>query len=499
MTEAGLAFAKSAEIGVFCLAVFLFFRQRAYAISEAAVYAIFTVLLTLLVVIQFSMRLGTPGIFLFAEVAALFISLCLLYRHRMAITEVKNSAIELLHYHPWLISLFCFFLIFIGILSVINDPGIEAETPLIQFPLWYAGYDALGLMNKFYRSSGQAWDIGFFSYLAFLSIGFSTYSLARRHAWPETAIVVTMIVLSLPRVVYLSISPGIELLSCAMGLFGILCLYRTIEKPAMENLLFLLSAITVGLCGRLYMVCFSSLLVLLCCLSLYRRHGGAIWIDLIKSNRWSLFVLIFVIFLTAFAMMPVQGPVSDASLPVVSSEPFNEDGIQGTAANGIRYLVTFLNPGQPLDTLFEFFLDRSFPYILEDIYTHYALDWTGNLGLVEPFRMSPAPELTGGGMWFGPLGTLLILPAILYALLRGSRRLKGIGLSLMGYCFLVSLVFAWTPTNAKYFSLFFVCGGFTTSYLLPPWRLTRKGRILLIATCLVLMIYSGLDSSGHLF
>ncbi len=491
MTETAIALLKSAELMVFCLAAASLFRRRAYTIAESVSYAIFTVFIATLSVIQFSLRMGSTPILPIAETSALLFSIGILYHHHKTAAALAKPSLALLKHHPFLISLFFLFMIFLGICSVLKNSGMGADAPFFRFPLWYAGGDALDLLKRFYTTSRYPRGPAFFSYLAYLSIGFSTYALARRHAWSETAIVVTMIVLSLPRFVLLATIPDTELISCSMALFSILCLYRTIEKPTIENLFFLIAAITVGLSGRLYIVCFSSILVLLCSLSLYRRHGGAIWIGLIKSNRRSLFILILGLFLTTFALMPVDGLVTSTGLPDILPELYNKDGIQGTGANLLRYLLVCLNPGQPVEKLFDLLSGPPLPSILEDIYRQHVMPLTGNLGLAEPFRIAPSPDPVSG--WFGPFGILLILPGIVFAFLRGSRRLKGIGLSLAGYCFVISLVFAWTPANAKYFSLFFACGGFTAAHFLPPWRLTEKGRILFIAACLVLMIYTGLS------
>ena len=84
---------------------------------------------------------------------------------------------------------------------------------------------------------------------------------------------------------------------------------------------------------------------------------------------------------------------------------------------------------------------------------------------------------------------LLILPALGYALLRGPRRLKSIALALSVYVALVSLIAAWMPQNARFFTTFFVCTGFMTAFLLPPWRMTRRRRWTLQALRILILIY----------
>ena len=92
--------------------------------------------------------------------------------------------------------------------------------------------------------------------------------------------------------------------------------------------------------------------------------------------------------------------------------------------------------------------------------------------------------------WFGPFAGLLVLPAVGWALRRGPRRLKSLALCLTAYGGLVALIPAWAPGNVRHFTLFFVCAGFTTAFLLPPWRMTRRRRRVLQVSATALMAYA---------
>ena len=81
--------------------------------------------------------------------------------------------------------------------------------------------------------------------------------------------------------------------------------------------------------------------------------------------------------------------------------------------------------------------------------------------------------------WFGPFAFFLILPAILYAAFKAPRRLKAVAVALLGYCYLMILIPAWIPGNARLFTIFFATGGYFVAFLLPPWRLSRRQRSLL--------------------
>ena len=80
-----------------------------------------------------------------------------------------------------------------------------------------------------------------FGVLSHMAIGFSTYALARRYAWPPMALTVTLMVLSMPRLVFLGLWPSQELLSSAAVVFALVLIYRLIEqhRPADLRLLLL--------------------------------------------------------------------------------------------------------------------------------------------------------------------------------------------------------------------------------------------------------------------
>jgi len=494
VTQSLFALFKAGELALFCLSAFLLFHRRTYAIAESGAFAIFAVLLTLLAVIRTSMYLNTPVFLTVTEVMALGVSLGILYLRREAWIPLAKSLRAHLEQHVWLLPVFYALLFFLGGCAIFNHSAHDAERHIYDFPLWYRGGNPFETLQVYYsrNAPGEGW--GFFSCLAYLMIGFCTYALARRHAWPETAVVVTLIVLSLPRLVRLSITAETELIVCSLSLLSILCLYRTIENPTLENLFFLVTTFIIGFNGRLFHVCFNAVLLLFCCLSLYRRHGATIWIGLARSNVTRLFPLVFLLFLVGLSTIPVaaphEKPIKTAPNSDLSPEPLNEDGIHGAGANLTRFLFSSLQPGEPLDSLSAYIAGTSFSSFLNGLYAKHFQARLGDSGLAEPFRLATVPKKSGG--WFGPLGFLMVLPAIGFALLRGSRRLKGMSLSLFGYCFLVALVFAWTPAIVEYFCLLFTCGGYIVSHYLPPWRLTRKGRILFMVISLVLMVYTAI-------
>jgi len=113
----------------------------------------------------------------------------------------------------------------------------------------------------------------------------------------------------------------------------------------------------------------------------------------------------------------------------------------------------------------------------------------GDRGAAAPFQIVWLPDERLA--WFGPFGFLLVLPAVANAAIRAPRRLKAIAVALVGYLFLIALILAWAPGNARYFTVFFVCAGFCIAFLLPPWRISKRSRRGLQIAGGILLLYAG--------
>ena len=111
-----------------------------------------------------------------------------------------------------------------------------------------------------------------------------------------------------------------------------------------------------------------------------------------------------------------------------------------------------------------------------------------------PFAIRWLPDETFS--WFGPFGVFLIVPAVAYALWRGPRRIKAVALAMVVYGYMVALVPAWSPGNARFFTTFFVCGGFCMAFFLPPWRLTTMGKHVLQVLSIGLLVYAAAMNSS---
>ena len=80
-----------------------------------------------------------------------------------------------------------------------------------------------------------------------------------------------------------------------------------------------------------------------------------------------------------------------------------------------------------------------------------------------------------GDAGFGPLALLLVVPSMVHALARGTRRLKATVVSWAGYLYITSLVAAWHSRSLETLTPLFAANSFIVAFSLPPWRLRRRG------------------------
>jgi len=321
------------------------------------------------------------------------------------------------------------------------------------------------LFNTFLRF-GIDFGSGIFCFLAYLSIGFSTYALARRYSWHPTAFTIAILVMSMPRLVVQAIYPGTQIISVAVALFCILAIYRTVEMPNLTDLILLILGLFFCISGNISSMIFAPILLVLSCVVLFRRHGIITWKSILGKN-----------FYTFFAVVPAaifsQCWLKDSWSGVFSSISFNNDGIQGALANFIRYILESFYFTASIDIIFERVFKWNMAQALESLYNFCVRPFLGESGAVQVFHLTGVPNEMFS---FGPVGFFLVLPALLYAMVKGPRRLKAVATAFFVYFYLVSLIIAWAPGNAMFFELFYVCAGFSIAFFFPPWRFTKRNK-----------------------
>ena len=484
--------AAAGEIALIGSAALILLRQTGMTLAEAGAYGLICSLMLLSLVLQVTLLAGCPRAALPFEALLLAAAAGYLLRHGGRLRPEAAAVVEFTRRHP---------LVFGGILSTLSllvfllvaMPALDDAGGAFSWGA-LAGIDrpsSLGaepsnhrvLVDLFKRLSDGSGLLGLLGYLV---IGLATYALARRYAWPPTAATVTLVVLSQPRLLYQALSSGEEILPAAVGVFCLLALYRTVEKPRFADLVLLVLGLAFAVADQALGVAFPVVLGLLSVVVLYRRHGGLIWWRMARrrsaaSLAVSAAALVFSQFWRWSAAGSGAGP---------GRYPLNADAIVGAAANAVRYLVQSVDLLPASDHLFDWIFHVRLMETLNDLYLMGVEPLVGQQGAAAPFALVWGFDPQAA--WFGPLGFALVLPAVGYALVRGPRRLKAVAIAMTGYGYLACLIPAWLPGNAALFTRFFACSGFMVAFLLPPWRLTSRDKLGLQVFCLLLLCYAAL-------
>jgi len=489
-----------AEVLCLCVAAFFLFQRRGNTFAESASYAIITVSMLMSFIHQISFITGYPIISKGMEAVLLLTSFVLIFRHRSSLVSVLGTLKHFGSVSPFSFGFLGLCLLYMAIHALLPVPE-EFQKELYNIALYEKdGFFFLGaaaefpaflpvnhliLFNTFLRFDSNT-GAEIFCFLAYLSIGFSTYALARRYSWQTTAFTTVILVMSMPRLVVQALYPGTQIISVAVVLFCLLALYRSVEQPSLIDLILLILGLFFCISENISSMIFAPILFVLSCVILFRRHGIAVWKSLLGKSSLTLLAIVPA-FVFSQSWLFLSNHFNKGSWPgTFSSIPFNPDGIQGAFANFIRYIFESFNSAAPIELFFEKIFKWSMAENLESLYNLSVIPFLGEKGAVQVFHLIWRPI---GMFSFGPVGFFLVLPALLYALVKGPRRLKSVALAFFVYFYLASLIMAWAPGNAKFFEIFYVCSGFSIAFFLPPWRFTKTNkRVFQAAGCFLLLL-----------
>ena len=504
-----------AELVILSLGGFVFFRRCGNTVAESGAYGLMTVMMGLSLVFQVCFLVNLPAASLFIESLVTALALTFVVRHRAEVRLALTAVRSLRSRHPLALLVVGLLWSYLVLTAILIPPGTIHWEPLARLltlerqpALFPAGLSAaaaasaagpasantLVLPHLFLRFHTDA-GIGLLGFAAYLSIGFSVYALSRRYAWPETAFTVALMALSLPRMVYLATSPGYDIIPTAAALFCLLAVYRTVETPNLRDLYLLVLGLIFMISTTTLQLAFPLVLAALALLLLFRRHGLDTWRHLVAARP----AVLPIVALPALVFSPLlpwayfpatsAGSGTGRLLPVAA---YNTDGLQGAAANAIRYLLQSIDVTAPVDGLLKWSVGFSIGGLLQHLYEALIAPVFDGRGAAAAFTIALGADEQSS--WYGPFGFLLILPAVAYAARRAPRRLKAVAVALAGYFFLVALIPAWQPENVRYLDVFFLCGSVCTAFFLPPWRVSRRGRRVLLATGIALLAYAALGN-----
>ncbi len=497
-----VALGLTVETAIFVLAGVAWLLSRGYTLAEAGAGAVVSVFMGLSLIHQLSFFVGSPLPGFILELAALGAILFLGIRWLPNLLRTLASATDLLRqeiFSGWAIAA-----AWVVMAVLIGLGGLSTEY-LPADPLWRKLVSAsahgghLGLVSTdpifplnvtalFYHTArfGLGPNACGFGLLAHMAVGFSTYALARRYAFPPMALTVTLMVLSMPRLVFLGLWPSAELVSTAAIVFSMVLIYRLLEQHQPGDLRFFFLCVLFSIYANPLSIALVPVMALLLVVIMVRRHGWLLWRELMAAKP----------LLTALILLPALGlaQIPVFALNLVHGHPlfgtaiaFDNDGILGAAANLVRYLFISVDPTQPVQHMLVWLVGLDLNRLVMKIYDTLVVPLFGHAGTNGPFSLI----FSGSGrMGFGPFALPLVLPSMIHALMRGPRRLKAVSVAWIGYLYLAALVAAWQPDCLTLLSPLYAANGFIVAFSLPPWRLRRRGMRLLQAAFALLMVWS---------
>jgi hypothetical protein len=508
-----------AEMLILATAGFSVYRRRGASVAESIAFGTLLPWMTLSFLYQVLFIIRLPSAAAIVETSLTIVALGVLFRERSALRRDTKAFLHFAAGRPVPVG-FLLILLMVLFAQALMMPAPETEQEMLTRllapepspsgpasnqrtlaavcthpPAGPAHWNPaiVGLRFTGGRSASGMNLPGFFAYL---SVVFGTYALARRYAWPATAFAVAVMVASMPRLVLLARSPGLELLPAAATLFALLSLYRTVESPNAADLGGFLIAAAFSI-SQVWMSRVSAMMLLpLGSVVLFRRHGIAIWLQTIR-RQWLLIcgALAVILLFSQVWWWVFERAAKPLSTPL-ETVVYNTDGIQGAGANVIRYLLQSLHIPPVVDTFFRWAFHFEPSRLMETLYFRLVDPLLGSAGAAVDFRLAANLQLPTA--WFGPLGGLIVIPAVVYCTRRAPRRLKAVAVMLAGYFFLASLILAWLPQIARQFTLFYVCSGFCTAYFLPPWYFGPRFRGMLIGFSLALLAYGTVSGTPGL-
>lgn len=481
-----------------------YFRRCGNTLAEATAYALMATIMAQAWLAQVLLLAGRPSLYLPALIIGAVSFAYYLFNHRRVFLSQFGTFIQFVRNHRmaasglllvWgYVAVVCFWP-----LVQVKEPNLDDYQPIWNhaqsiFSIWTSSPDmVLPVLNHavFSASWQPPLAIVLANLGAYAAIGFSTYALARRYAWPPMAVTVTLLVVSMHRLVQQSMAAPSELLPAAAALVSILALYRLCEQPHGHDAGMHIGSLAYTVAGGRLCYLMAAVLCGLSMVALSRRHGLGALRKNVNGRRTGIWAA------SALVVVFSQGALVGANLtagrpwigePVHDSVLFNPDALLGTVGNLVRYLLLSFD----LPEFVEHFVKWGFGFSLLDglkgIYRLLSASLLDGKGAAVIFDWSWA---SGSGFsWFGPVGFFLVMPSVGVALLRGPRRLKAVALAMTVYWVLIALILAWRPENVRWMTNFFVCTGFFMAFLLPLWRIGRNGRIVLQTMCILLLGYA---------
>ena len=494
--------------------------------------AIVVTLMVLSLIFQFSFLLGIPWLSFIIEVILAAGAFLMISREHHRLTHIFKSLLLFMRYNMVASGVAVLCIVYLGFQALLLPEGnfdcmrynltrvllFQQErslflTNITEFhqAVFPVGGDILShLFLRYYTDYGLAT----ISLLAYLSIGFGGYALARKYASSNVAWTVMVIVISFPLLVRQATGTKPDILATAVVVLCFLSGRGMLQRPNLKDGLLVILGLGFGLSIKTTFIAFLvPFSIVFACLFL-KQYGLGPILRFLKQ-RWGLFIVIVpaVLVFSQFWLFMHNyihwghwaGPIEFVS------HHKNQDGLWGAIANLLRYGVQSVHLMTPVDALSDWLSGLKISDLLERAYETLLHPVIGDLGAaysnnIVKFELSDTWTWGDGqnGAWFGPFGFLLVLPVLVYTLVRGSTYLRMASIVLIVYVAVLCWQLAWMPWNCRFFGPVFAGSAGCLGYWLEKRQKIWKPRILQIVALSILVYCCAINQDkllvgpGHL-
>lgn len=522
------------EILILCTGGTLYSFRTGEKLSESIAKGLFSSLLILSFSFQLSFLLGQPKISFFIEIIITGFSL---YIIKIKISQFKKALIIIKYFflkYKFTVAFLLIVWTYLFLQAVLLPPSnwdsmtynlarvllFQQEKSLflteVSIPgqaIFPVGADILHhSLLRFYDDYG----IGIFSFIAYLIICFATYALARKYANPQHSLVATLVIASLPELVLQSTSTKPDIFIAATAVFCFILIHRILTSINLEDLILLPIVLCFGISCKTNFMGFALPFVVFFSVLFFQKYSWRYLLKILKQHKLSflLGILPILVFFPWFAFYHnhTHFGLWSGSVQLVTLIK-QKDGIMGTLANLVRYLFQWIDFLEPLELIFQEITGKIFNHqggtitdLLIGFYNQVFDPLFGDKGIMKgDFSMInnnngyPFFIIRSNGedySWFGPFGFFLVIPSLIFALVKGDLYLKAVSLTIIAYGLIICNQIAWFPWVNRYFSLFFASSGVLIAYLFAQAKLNKFFSRLLTFFAITILIYVSTFNMG---
>ncbi|MGD8243205.1 MAG: hypothetical protein PVF59_10280, partial [Desulfobacterales bacterium] len=345
ITDILLAAAGWVETALYFLGLLGVLRRGGCTLAEAGACAALVLVMLISFVLQIDVITGFPAFSGLMRLTFLATAVLLVWRHRGDLHGDGQALLRFTRKHPLAVAGLLGGLGALAVAAALSGGNVRALEQTGFLGTGLSTHAITGPLNAAILMPTAAdgsyfTGVGLSAWWAYFSICLATYALARRYAWPPTAITVTLLVASMPRLVFLSVAGALEIVPAAAALLYILVLYRTVERPRVRDLLLLPVVLAFSISGDRMCLLFPAIGLVLALVVLSRRHGGRFWWDLLRQAPLSAAAVAPPLFIFSQGWLFVRQGLAGQHWAgygpgVVWS--YNADGLSGAGANLLRY------------------------------------------------------------------------------------------------------------------------------------------------------------------